>query len=325
MPKITVEGKPTLFLPASDTDEFWRLTEKVVAVVESCLQERDDVYAFSPIKIPNVVGDPTQVDAAFSTISDPTEFFNFVQVRDRRDTQGRPWVEQVVGHMKVLEIDAATMVSTTQFSSYAIRLAPSQNIALRLLHPEIEENIKKWYKADSFGVEEPLIKIVECRVIAKIGDTFAQFKANQTRSSQNNILVPTTEPYTYSVVSLARVFDVDIMLDEKRHDELLSKVPRDGIFHEALVGIEYEKPRLFLSFRGDVFPITKIAFFVMVNRQFLTMPITRRYKYLDGVIKEKIAEAIVFEATVQGQRHYMCLVRRSCDGETFQLGGAFFR
>lgn len=174
-------------------------------------------------------------------------------------------------------------------------------------------------------MEQPLVEMVECRVVAKVGDRFQEFKAGRARSLENNILVPTREPHTYRVVSLSRVFDVDVMLHERRHDEFIAQIPRDGVFHKALVGIEYEKPRLFLRFRGGIFPITHIAFLVMVNRQFVDMPITHRYKYLDGVTKEKIAEAIVFEATVQGQRHYLCLVRYSCDGETCQLGGAFFR
>jgi len=325
VPKITVEGKPTLFFSASAADKSWRLTEKVVAVVESCLQGRDDAYVFSSAKIPNVVGDLTEVDVAFSSVSDPTELFEFVQVRDRAGTQGRPWVEQVMGQMKALEIDAATVVSTEEFSPYAIRLAHSQDIALRLLHPETEENIRKWYKADSLGVEQPLVEMVECRVIAKIGDRFQQFKAGRKRSSNNNILVPTREPHTYRLVSLSRVFDVDVMLGQRHHDEFLAQVPRDGVFHKALVGIEYEKPRLFLRFRGGIFPITHIAFLVMANRQFVDMPITYRYKYLDAASNQRIAEAIVGEATIEHQRHYMCLVRYSCDGETWQLGGAFFR
>lgn len=143
MPKITVEGKPTLFLSAGAADKSWRLTEKIVAVVESCLQGRNDAYVFSSAKIPNVVGDLTEVDVAFSSVSDPTKLFEFVQVSERAGTQGRPWVEQVLGQMKELEIDAATVVSTEKFSPYAIRLARSQNIALRILHPETQKNIRK--------------------------------------------------------------------------------------------------------------------------------------------------------------------------------------
>lgn len=325
MPKITIEGKPRVFFSPSDADKSWRLTEKIVAVVESYLQPLEDLYIFSSKKIANVVGDLTEVDVAYSSISDPTEFLNFVEVRDRADTEGRPWVEQVMGRMAALGIDAATMVSTEEFSPYAIRLAPTQNIALRLLHPETEENIRKWYKADSFGMEHPLVEIVECRVVARMGDRFQEFKADRARSLENNMLVLTKEPHTYRVVCLSRVFDVEVMLHQRRHDEFLSQVPRDGVFHKALVGIEYEKARLFLRFRGGIFPITHIVFSVMAIRQFVDMPITHRYKYLDGVTKQKIAEAVVHEAEIQHQRHYMCLVRYSWADETFQLGGVFFR
>lgn len=335
MPKITVEGKPTLFFSTNDVDKSWRLKEKVIAVVESYLQGLDDLYVFSSIKLPNVVGDPTEVDGAFSNIPDPTESFRFVQVRDRADTEGRPWIEQVMGQRRSLGIDAVTVASTEQFSRYAIRLASRENIRLRLLHPETDENIKKWYKPDSIGVESPLVEIVTCSVLARIGDRIEEFKADRVKTLENNILVPAAEPHKYKVISLSRVFDVDVMQNQKHREGFLAEVPQDGVFHKATVPYQYEQPRLYLRVegvpsvvagdRGNIFPIGGIVFFVVVNRQFLNAPITHRYKYLDAVSKEKIAEVIVAEAEIEYQCHYICLVRHSCDDETSQLGGALFR
>ena len=335
MPKITIESKPRLFFPASHADESWRFKEKVVALIESYLQGLDDLYVFSPKTIANVVEDLAKVDAAYATISNPTELFEFVEVRDRAGTAGRDWVEQVMGRRTALGIEGATMVSTRRFSPSAIGLASDQNIKLRLLLPETDQNIKKWHRPDSIEVRKPLVEIVECRVVAGIGDRFAQFKADRVKSSEDNILVPTREPHRYRVVSLSRVFDVDVMLDQKRQDEFLAKVPKDNAFHLVVVGVEYEKPRLYLkvkelpssvgSDRGNIFPIKAIAFVVRANRQFLNAPIAHRYKYLDAVSNQKIAEAIVAEATIEHQRYYICLVRHSWKGETFQLGGGFFR
>ena len=334
MPKIIVEGKPTLFFSANYADKSWRLKEKIIAVLESYLQGLEDLYTFSSKKISNVIGDSTEVDVTFLSISDPTEFFRFVQVRDREDTEGRPWIEQVMGQQRSLGINAATMVSTEKFSRCAIRLASYENILLRLLRPETNQNIKKWYKPDFIGVESPLVEVVKCSVLTRTGDKIQEFQADREKSSESNILVPTTEANRYRVVSLAKVFDVDVMQDRKHRDEFLAKVPTDSAFHEAIVEYQYKDPQLYLKTKeplpnsaGDsnIVPIGAIVFFVVVNRQFLSAPITHRYKYLDAVSKEKIAEVIVAETEIEHQRRYVSLVRHSCDGEICQLGGAFFR
>ena len=197
MPTVTVEGKRQLFFSDNDPDKSWRLKEKIVAVVESYFQGLDDVYAFSSIGVPNVVGDSTEVDVVYSGISDPTEAFEFVQVRDRASTQGRPWVEQVMGQQRSLSINRATMVSTEPFSKKAIRLAKDQNIALRLLLPETVQNIKQWYIPDSIGVQRPLVQVAEASILVRIGERTLKFKADSERSSENNILVPTRQPHHY--------------------------------------------------------------------------------------------------------------------------------
>jgi hypothetical protein len=142
MPEITIEGKPQLFFSANASDKPWRLVERIVAVIESFFQDKDDVYTYSPAHIANVVGDPTEVDVAYSYVPDPRDAFQFVQVRDRNDIQGRPWVEQVLGQQQSLDISNSTMVSTEPFSGNAIRLAKEKSINLRVLLPETEENIR---------------------------------------------------------------------------------------------------------------------------------------------------------------------------------------
>jgi len=335
MPTVTVEGKPGLFFSDNDPDKSWRLKGKIVAVVESYFQGLDDVYAFSSIGIPNVVGDSTEVDVAYSSIPDPTEAFEFVQVRDRAGTQGRPWVEQVMGQQRALGINRATMVSTEPFSKKAISLAKDQNIDLRVLLPEIEQNTKQWYVPDSIGIQRPLVQVAKASILARIGEKICEFKADSKRSSENNILVPTRQSHHYKVISLARVFDVDVMQDGKHRDELMDKIPEDSAFHRATVGIEYQKPRLYLKVSGlckseagnsaDIHPIGAIVFLVNASRQSKDHPISHRYKYVDALADEIIAQIIVSEVEVDKQRWYICLVRHSVGKENYQVGAAFFR
>ena len=54
---------------------------------------------------------------AFADVSDPTTSFDFVQIRDRDNTEGRPWVEQILGQRNSLEIGIGAMVLTERFSN----------------------------------------------------------------------------------------------------------------------------------------------------------------------------------------------------------------
>lgn len=335
MPKVTTEGKPRLYFSTNASDKSWRLKEKVVAVIESYFQDLDDLYVFSSKRIQNIVNDPEEVDVAFANISDPTSIFEFVQVRDRKNTEGRPWVEQILGQRTSLGIDAGIMVSTDQFSQTAIRLASKSNIRLRLLLPENDESIKVWYKPNTIGIQSPIVEIDHCSVLAKVDDRILEFKSDESKSLENNILVPTTEKHKYRIISLSRVFDVDVMRDDKRQEEFLAKIPMDVEFHKAVVGIQYEQPRLYLKANPPyttasgknerILPIVGIVFFVRANRQFLNFPIAHRYKYLDAISDECIAHAIIAEAYLENQQYYICLVRHNIVGDNRNIGGAFFR
>jgi hypothetical protein len=335
MPSIEVEGKPRLFFSDNSPDKSWRMTEKVAAVVESYFRGRDDLYVYSSRKVKNIVGDTEEVDVAFADVSDPTTSFDFVQIRDRENTEGRPWVEQILGQRNSLELNAGIMVSTQGFSEPAIKLAKNKNIPLRLLLPETDQNIKLWYKSDTIGRMTPLVHIEKCLILAKVGDKIREFKADQSKSLENNILFPTDEADIYNVISLGRVFDVDVMQNSTRNKDLLDKIPEDESFHNAIAGITYHHPRLYLKVNSidvngstntnGIVPIQAIIFFISANRQLINSPIIYRYKYVDAINNNVIAQAILTEFDFDKTRYYICLVRHHIVGDNINIGGAFFR
>lgn len=334
MPSISSEGKPRIFFSDNSPDESWRFSEKIVAIIESYFRGLDDLYIYSSKTIKNVVGDPEEIDVAFCDVSDPTSTFDFVQVRNRENVEGRPWVEQVLGQRTSLGINAGIMVSTEQFSQPAINLAIKNDIPLRLLLTETDENIKTWYRPDSIGLSNPIVKIIHCSLLAKMDDKIVEFKADGKKILENNILVPTTDVNTHNVISLRRVFDVDVMQNNTRHEEFLSKIPQDATFHKATVAIEYEQPCLYLKANlternptnktTAILPINGIVFFLDASRQFINTPITHRYKYIDVIKNNCIAQAVVSELNFNNQRYYICLVRHNIIGDNRNIGGAFF-
>lgn len=333
MPKVSVEGKQTLFFSKNAVDESWRFKEKISAVIESFFQNRDDLFTFSSIKVRDIVNDLEDLDAAFANIEDPNDLFSFIEVRDRGKKVGRQYIQEVMGKRTSLDIETCKIVSTKGFTRNAIRMASEVGIPLRLLLPESKQNIKKWFSPDYIGMQSPLVEIARCSILSRVGNKLQEFESDQAKSLGNNILVPTEDPHRYKIISLSRVFDVDIMRNQKYSEEFLSNVPMDNDFHKATVPYEYEEPRLYLKVEGksndenkfNICPIAAIVFFVLVSQQSLHTPITHRYKYLDAVNEEKIAEVIVAETSAKKRPYYISLIRHSCDGQKCQIGGAFFR
>lgn len=333
MPTVTLESKPSIYFSPNHADKSWRLTEKVIAVIETILQNLDNTYTFSSVKVPNSVGDLTEVDIAFSHLPNPTAAFRFVQVRDRSNVQGRPWIEQIIGQQHVLGISEAIAVSTNRFTQEAIRLAFNQGIQVRLLHNETERQIKKWFAPDYISGNSPLAEIEECSVWVKMGERIQEFKADRLKASQPNILIPTEVPHKFKVISLTRVFNTDILRNHDYRAQLLSQIPKDNGSHRATTICQYDEPRLFIQAedlptnvnegKGGVFPIVAIVFcFVIRQRQFRAT-VDYRYKYLDAINDEVLAEVVIAGFEMENQ-YYISLVRHSCDEANCMIGGAFF-
>jgi hypothetical protein len=241
----------------------------------------------------------------------------------------------VIGQQKVLGISAATVVSTDKFSRYAVNLAPHENIQLRLLRPETSYNIKKWYQSDYIGVEGPLFEVIECSILVKSDNKIIEFRGDREKILQNNLLAPASIPNQYKVISLAKVFDIEVLHNPKYRNEILAKIPADGMFHKATIAKQYDTPYLYIkteesqlgpeNIGGNMKPVGAIVFRVMVAKHSLKAPITHKYKYLDAISKGKNAEVIIAEAEINHQLQYISLARHSCDGEKWKLGGAVFR
>ncbi len=85
-----------------------------------------------------------------------------------------------------------------------------------MLLSETEEKIKEWYLPDTIGMQSPIVDIQFCDILAKVKGRVLRFKADRNKCVENNILVATAEAHKYRVISLQRVFDVDVMQNDSR-------------------------------------------------------------------------------------------------------------
>jgi len=335
MPKATSEGKPTLFFSANNKDKQWRIKEKFTAVIESSLQNLENFYTYSSINIPNVIGDLEELDVAFSRIDNPKEIFQFIQIRDRNQTEGRPWIQQIIGQQHTLGINAGIAVSTKKFSKYAINIAPKFSIDLRLIHPENTKEIKKWFKPDYIGLHKPVSKIEMCSILISSENKIIELKANKKKINESNVFVHTNDTKDYQLISLNRVFNVDVLNNKKQCDSLFEKIPFDLNFHKTTVAIEYKEPRLFVTLNQNskkgfnitekLSPIRAIVFFIKASNRTLKATIKHQYKYIDATNGSVLAHMIAGEVNINDEINYISLVRHSCNQELCKIGGSFFQ
>jgi len=334
MPESTAEGKQTLFFSTNAKDKNWRIKEKFIAVIESCLQDSEDHYTYSPLRIPNIVGEFEEIDVAFSRFDNPESIFKFVQVRDRNKTEGSPWIQQIIGQQKTLGIDSSIAVSTKSFSKNAINLSEKFKIKLRLLHDESEDAIKQWYRSTYIGIHNPVLKIEKSSILVDFGSKIVECKADENKILENSILIEGIGKNAFNVISINRVFEVDILRNKERNDEIFNNLPNDLNFHKKAIAIEYKNPRLFLKLKNDgilitddniVRPIRGIVFFVYASKRALEAPIKHRFKYIDPINGAILAQMIIGEIEIEKELNYIGLVRHSCDRDWCKIGGAFFK
>jgi hypothetical protein len=334
MPKAIVEGKPTLFFSTNAKDKDWRVKEKFTAIIESCLQDLEDYYTYSPIRIRNIIGEFEEVDVAFSRFEKPEDIFQFVQIRDRNQTEGRPWIQQILGQQKTLGVESSIAVSTKSFSKNAINLSAEFKIKLRLLHYESEDAIRQWFSPMYVGIHRPISRIEKSSLLVDFGSKIVELKVDRNKVSENNILVKIDGKNTFGAISLNRVFDADVIRNKEHSDKLFENIPGDLNFHKATIAIEYINPRLFVKLKNDeiivsgensIRPIRGIVFFVYASSKALKAPIKHRFKYLDPVKGAVLAQMIVGEVEIENELNFISIVRHSCDGDWCKIGGAFFR
>jgi hypothetical protein len=335
MPSVTAEPKSTIFFSVNASDNSWRFIEKVVAIIELQFQGRDNLDTYSSKKINNIVGDTEELDVVYSDISDPSSVFNFVQVRDRDEIEGRPWVQQILGQRATLGINAGILVSTSSFSKPAIRSAQQAGIPLRVLQNETRENTIKWFTPDTVGVFFHSAIVDHCSIVVNHNNNNFEFRADKPKCSDNNILVSTTIQDEYNMISLNKVFDVDVTQNNPKYTELFEKIPKDGIVHNTTAVANYSEPHLFLKVNPsepdkefqpqEIVPISAIVFYIQIVKQMIDAPITKRYKYVDAINDKCIAQAIVAETKIDNQTNYLCLVKHRYDGEKQYLNMVVFQ
>jgi hypothetical protein len=181
------------------------------------------------------------------------------------------------------------------------------------------------------GVHRPLSKIVKAVIVTKNADKFMRFDVDATKANEDNILVEIRKLGYYGVVSIARVFNVEVMNNADKSRELLGKIPNNSEFHNAVVGIEWKYPHLFLGFNESrnagegppVYPITGMVFVAEVSKGVTNYPISHRYKYVNEE-GPSIAQVIVARVNSIDNDSYICLVRHHIDDDNRLIGGAFF-
>jgi hypothetical protein len=327
MPRVTLDGKRRFFFTSTDDEKDWRVKEKIVAVIESILQPID-AFAFSPKRVKNLVGDLEELDVVFQPIGDPTEPFSFVQVRNRGGSQGRPWLQQLIGQQETLGLRKGTLVSTSGFADTARKLASAKGIPIRTLSRDRDGNIGRWFRPRSFGVNIEVFSPVRCSVVAiSEGEPVTKEFENDDLET-GTTLIADYEADLFRVVPPRGLFDRLVMSSPAPSKWLSDVLERDGDGARGTVTVDVTKDRspvwLGRAEGERPLPVMAVVFFVEMNRQSIEAPVVDRYRYEDAQTGQELAEAVIGEFTLGGVRNYIALVRTNCDGGTCKLGGGFF-
>lgn len=335
MPGISSHASNRLFFTQRKKDERWRLLEQLTAVIESYLLPVADPYAFSPAKVPNKVQDLVEVDVAYCLTSDPRCPFSFVQIRDRSNNIGRPYMEQVVGQKATLGINQAVVVSSSGFSSSALRLAKAEDIATRILRVASPEELAEWCSLSHLEIKQPVFKVMDVTSICKKGNGFRTYKVpaglspynvpflepveNTSTQFDQITLDPTGRPF--KIIPIGAVLN-RILAQGTHYEELISKIPEDGHPHVATIAQEFSKSIYYLKSTEGVEQVNGLVLNVEAQRNFVA-PLSASYHYIDAQDKHTLGDIVVAEFIIGDSSFRFCLTRTLWpDGQ--RVGGAYY-
>lgn len=334
MPKIILEAekKPTVFLSANNKDDSWRLTEVLVAIIESYLHE-GDVHTISSTKTRDIAGDLEELDIAFSRASELTSYFSFIEVRDRSGKVGRNYVQEIIGKRSTVDISKCSIVSTTGFTRNAKRLAATEKVTipLRLLSTTSDE--PSWYASDSMHVQRNLWRIKKCVAQVSVGDNYYDFETDADEAIDKKVLLATDNPDEFLGVPIFKVFEVEALRHPLADEKLFEQIPVDGKWHEVLpTAVFFNTPKFYL--RTDKYheinapepfiPIHAIRFFIEICKLSTEGQVSKRCNYVDAMNGEILAQLALASFLIDENQFYLCLVRCKFDENNCRVGGVFF-
>jgi hypothetical protein len=348
MPKIVSYGNPSIHFSYNSKDKSWRLKEKIVAIIESYLQGREDILTFSSVKVTDIVGDPEELDIAYASMNEPNDYFSFVEVRNRGSVVQRNYIQEIIGKKESIDIKSCKIVSTKGFSKNAIRMASHVGIPLMILLPETEENIKLWFKPEIIHVRFPITKLVRCFIKATNKNKEYDLHYYYTREKTDNegnlhfeefpdvdmvsnrwrFLVPIEKSNEYKTITFSKVFEIEYLNKSRYRAELEAKTPADNVFHTNKHSLKFEPGLVYVEYESnkesELLNVLSIEFFFLVNLNQKDAPIVERYKYINAVSKEIIADVLLASYEKSLEHYYVCLVRLRNADKSYRLGGAHF-
>ena len=329
------EEKPNLFISGNDQEQDWRMTEILVAIVESFLQGKD-IDTFSSAEVLDIVGDPEQLDVAQLHRFDPNQYFRFIEVRDRSSKVGRNYVQEVMGKGRSTRIQECKIVSTKGFTRNAKRLAAHERIDLRLLFLDNSPRDQYWFSTNSTILHLKQTRVDRCILRVKIDNDYEDLVSEFPEVSEKLLLVLDNDLSPTLGVPVLAIFEKEVMSREDAENRLFGHIAFDGHFHgNPPITLTFDSPCYFVRVELDrsgipfadgprVVPVHAIRFFVSSRMTVFTSQIKARYDYVDAISEELLAQCVFFEFRIKERSYYQVFVQYGFKDGFCKDGCVFF-
>lgn len=200
----------------------WREFEKLVARIEGALLKHGAVIQ-SPDRIRSLLTNRLrEVDASIRAQVGSAEILITLECRKRSAKQDATWLEQL-GNKKVAIGAARTIaVSTSEFSSDAMKLAAHYGIDLRIVKNITESDIEKWLFIQS------VIHVYKSNELLGPPEISFEMQKGETADNFNNPESTDLNAKVFINSNDEKLSFNDLWLIAEQQPGLWDKVPRDG-------------------------------------------------------------------------------------------------
>ncbi len=122
-----------------------RELELLIAHLEECLS-KSEIKITSPDRIEDkITGEKREVDVSLRATVGSHDVLIILECRDRKNIGDSTWIEQLATKRDDLGANKAIAVSSSGFTTGAVKKARSKNIELRMLEELTADNIRDWF------------------------------------------------------------------------------------------------------------------------------------------------------------------------------------
>lgn len=257
--------------------------ELLIKMLEEVMLPQGALIKSPDYIVDKITGQKREVDISIKMDLGSTPILIIIECRDRNDTEGTTWIEQLRTKTNDLNANKVIAVSSYGFSAPAIEKGRHYGIETRTYKELSHDDIKSWFLPNHMLKQNKIFQIIKAKIIFLDIKSLDNDIINNRTVSDDFIIRPSDR----RKVNLNSIFSFIA-----EHENLWENIPVDKDFQVYNFNANYDNPqsRFEIEHKSEFHTIIQIQFSVNMKIETQIIPISKisSYENSEGPITQII-------------------------------------